>query len=105
MSNLDAQSTLSLSSGLHFANPIPEAASIAKAEMDAIIEEALKAAHDAGIVGKDNTPYVLARIKELSGSKSVKANRTLIESNVRRGTIVARELARLEAEAVEPLRE
>ncbi len=90
---------------MHFANPIPEAASIPKSEMDTIIEEALKAAHNAGVIGKDNTPYVLARIKELSGSKSVKANRALIESNVRRGTIVARELARFEAEAVEPMRE
>jgi pseudouridine-5'-phosphate glycosidase/pseudouridine kinase len=39
---------------------------------------------------------VLAKIKELSGGKSVVANRALIESNVKRATLVAVELAKLE---------
>ena len=99
----DAQMSLPLSSGLFFANPIPEEASIPKHEMDAIIEEAIRQADAAGASGKDNTPFILSKIKELSGGKSVPANRALIESNVRRAAIVARELAILEttqAEAV-----
>jgi pseudouridine-5'-phosphate glycosidase/pseudouridine kinase len=64
--------------------------------MDTIIEEAIRQADAAGIIGKDNTPFILNRVKELSGGKTLPANRALIESNVRRATIVARELANLE---------
>ena len=69
--------------------------------MDVIIAEALKQAEASNISGKDNTPFVLAKIKELSKGKSIPANRALIESNVRRATIVARELAVLEAKQEE----
>ncbi|KAI4914560.1 hypothetical protein J4E90_004591 [Alternaria incomplexa] len=92
-----AQHALQISSGLLFANPVPTDFAIPKDEMDVIIAEALKQAEAANISGKDNTPFVLAKIKELSKGKSIPANRALIESNVRRATIVARELAILEA--------
>jgi pseudouridine-5'-phosphate glycosidase/pseudouridine kinase len=65
--------------------------------MDLIIEEALRQANAAGISGKDNTPFVLAKVKELTNGKSIPANRALIESNVKRAAIMARELAVLEA--------
>ncbi|OCL14676.1 hypothetical protein AOQ84DRAFT_330647 [Glonium stellatum] len=93
---IHAQMSLPLSSGLFFANPIPEEASIPKHEIDTIIEEAIRQADAAGASGKDNTPFILSKIKELSGGKSIPANRALIESNVRRAAIVARELAILE---------
>ncbi|KAJ5102797.1 Pseudouridine-5'-phosphate glycosidase [Penicillium argentinense] len=91
-----AQSKLPVHSGIHFANPVPHEASVAKAEMDRIIEEAVRLADVEGYNGSDNTPFVLAKIKELSGGKSVIANRALIESNVKRATQVAVELAKLE---------
>lgn len=84
-------------SGLHFANPIPIEHSIAKAEMDAIISEALREADLMGASGNENTPFILKKIKELTGGRSIPANRALIESNVIRGTKVAVELAKLEA--------
>ena len=65
--------------------------------MDIIIKEAVRQASAHGAAGKDNTPFVLRKIKELSGGKSIPANRALVESNVRRATIIARELAVLEA--------
>jgi pseudouridine-5'-phosphate glycosidase/pseudouridine kinase len=65
--------------------------------MDLVIEEALRQANAAGISGKDNTPFVLAKVKELTNGKSIPANRALIESNVKRAAIMARELAVLEA--------
>ena len=83
-------------SGLHLANPIPLEHSIAKAEIDAIIAEAVREAHGQGKLGSDNTPFILRRIKELTGGKSVIANRALIESNVIRGTKVAVELSKLD---------
>lgn len=64
--------------------------------MDKIIAEALRLADVEGFTGSDNTPFVLAKIKELSGGKSVEANRALVEANVARATKVAVELAKLE---------
>ena len=95
---IDAQHTLQISSGIHFANPIPTEFAIPKSEMDSIIEEAIQQADAAGASGKDNTPFILNKIKELTQGKSIPANRALIESNVRRAAIVARELSILEAQ-------
>ncbi|KKZ68055.1 hypothetical protein EMCG_06266 [[Emmonsia] crescens] len=91
-----AQSRLNISSGLVFANPVPEKFSFPKEEMDGIIEQALELSELEGIHGSDNTPFVLAKIKELSGGKSVASNQALVECNVERGTKVAVELAKLE---------
>lgn len=75
--------------------------SVPKAEMDIAIEEAIRLSHVEGFHGSDNTPFVLAKIKELSGGKSVVANRALIKSNVERATRVAVELAKLEQSDLE----
>ncbi|KAJ6256890.1 Pseudouridine-5'-phosphate glycosidase [Drechslerella dactyloides] len=91
-----AQSHLPLSSGIHFANPISAEYSIPKTEMDAIIEEAIRLAEDEGYQGSDNTPFVLAKIKQLKGEESLRANRAIIEANVKCATRVAVELAKLE---------
>ena len=85
-----------IKSGLLFANPVPVEAAIPKAEMDIVIEEALKQAAAQGASGKDNTPFVLAKVKELTNGKTIPANKALIESNVRRSAIIARELSILE---------
>jgi len=53
-----------------------------------------------GVSGKDNTPFILSKIKELSGGRSVKANRALIASNVKMGTFVAKELMKLEQQNI-----
>ena len=100
----DAQHALRIRSGLLFANPVPIDAAIPKAEMDLVIEEALRQANAQGASGKDNTPFVLAKIKELTNGKSIPANRALIESNVRRAAIVARELSILEGQQTEAQR-
>jgi pseudouridine-5'-phosphate glycosidase/pseudouridine kinase len=83
-----------------FANPVPEQHSIPKSELDDVINEAVRLADVEGFHGSDNTPFILSKIKELSGGKSVTANRALIESNVRRATRVAVELAKLEQTSV-----
>lgn len=69
--------------------------------MDYIIAEAIQLAKTAGAQGSDNTPFILSKIKELSGGKSVAANEALIESNVQRGTKVAVELAKIELQGGE----
>ena len=84
-----------LHSGLLFANPVPAEHSIPKAEMDAIISQALADADAAGSMGSDNTPFILRRIREITQGGSVAANRALIESNVTRGTRVAVEMSKI----------
>ncbi len=88
-SSLDAMIGIPIKSGILFANPIPPEHSIAKAEMDAIISQAIQDADKAGSRGSANTPFVLNRIREISNGRSVTANRALIESNVIRATKVA----------------
>ncbi|KAL8721604.1 MAG: hypothetical protein Q9181_007675 [Wetmoreana brouardii] len=98
-----AQSSLGLASGLLFANPISSQHSIPKTQMDAIIAQAILDAETSGSIGSDNTPFVLARIRELTGGQTTTANRALVESNVIRGTKIACELAKLEADVGERL--
>ncbi|EMC95867.1 hypothetical protein BAUCODRAFT_148731 [Baudoinia panamericana UAMH 10762] len=93
-----AHLSLGLHSGLHFANPIPVAYSIPYQQMETTITQALEEARVAGATGAASTPYILAKIKELTGSKSVEANRALVEANVVRGAKVAVELAKLGSE-------
>lgn len=95
---IHAQQSLGLQTGLLFANPISEEWSIPKDEMDRVIEEAIQEAAAAGATGNANTPFILAKIKELTKNNSVPANRALIEGNVRRGTLVAKELMKLRVE-------
>ena len=78
---------------------MPLQQSIPLSEMDKIIDEALRLSHAEGHTGSDNTPFVLSKIKELSGGKSVEANRALVESNVAMATKIAVELSKLEINA------
>ncbi|KAK4892370.1 hypothetical protein LTR27_009204 [Elasticomyces elasticus] len=100
-SMLHAHFSLGLQSGLHFANPIPEEFSIPHAEMEVTIEQALEEAEAAGATGSEITPFILTKIKELTGGDSVEANKALVEANVVMGTKLAVELQKLETEDVE----
>ncbi|KAL4814226.1 Indigoidine synthase A like protein-domain-containing protein [Aspergillus spinulosporus] len=95
-----AQSRLPVSSGMLFANPVPVEHSIPQTEIDAAINEAVHLAEVEGHHGSDNTPFILAKIKELSGGKTVAANRALVEANVKRAAQVAVELSKLEQSTI-----
>ncbi|PNS21643.1 Pseudouridine-metabolizing bifunctional protein [Sphaceloma murrayae] len=94
---IHAQSVLGLQSGLVFGNPIPEEHSMPKSQIDGAIAQAVQEAADQGFHGAANTPFVLNKIKEITGATSVTSNRALIASNAKRGTLVAVELAKLES--------
>ncbi|KAI9645475.1 hypothetical protein NHQ30_006214 [Ciborinia camelliae] len=96
-----AQDFYKTASGFHFANPIPEQFSLPKSEIDHAINQAVQDAAEQGIHGHANTPFILARIKELTKGTSVAANRALIESNIKMATRVAVELSRLRLNEVE----
>jgi pseudouridine-5'-phosphate glycosidase/pseudouridine kinase len=83
-----------------FANPVPVEHSIPQTEIDAAINKAVHLAEVEGHHGSDNTPFILAKIKELSGGKTVAANRALVEANVKRAARVAVELSKLEQSTI-----
>lgn len=69
------------STGILVAAPIPEAAELDAARIDAAIDAALRDARDAGVVGAAVTPYVLERIAIATAGGSVPANLALAEHN------------------------
>jgi pseudouridine-5'-phosphate glycosidase len=78
-----AMQDLGLGGGMIIANPVPEEFALSMQYMNEMIEEAVRAAEKEGIKGKKLTPYLLNKIKELTGGKSLKANIELIKSNAR----------------------
>jgi pseudouridine-5'-phosphate glycosidase len=67
--------------GLVVAVPIPAEAALDRAYVDAVTEQAIVAARDAGVTGSAWTPFVLDAIRGLTGGKSVEANRALVVNN------------------------
>lgn len=85
---------LGTGTGILIANPIPEADALDPAFIDGMIADAVAAATEQGIGRKELTPFLLARINELSGGTSLKANIALVKNNV---AFAARIAAALEA--------
>jgi pseudouridine-5'-phosphate glycosidase len=78
-----AMQDLGLGGGMIIANPVPEEFALPMGYMNEMIEQAVRAAEKEGVKGKKLTPYLLNKIKELTGGKSLKANIELIKSNAR----------------------
>lgn len=72
---------LGTGTGLMIANPIPEDAALSNAFIDGTITDAVREADERGIGRKDLTPFLLARINELSKGESLKANIALVKNN------------------------
>lgn len=92
---LHAKWTLGLGGGVMLANPIPEDAEIPAEEMAGQIEQALADMNALGLTGKDTTPYLLGRIAEITGGRSLKTNIALVRHNAAVAARVAVEYARL----------
>ena len=86
---------LDLPGGILIANPVPEADALPADEMDRIIRAAVAEARAQGISKKDVTPFLLGRLVELTGGRSLAANIALIRNNARLAARVAVDLARL----------
>lgn len=84
---------LGLGSGILLCTPVPAAAALPSAEARAAIERALADAESAGIHGPALTPWLLARIAELTDGASIRANTALIENNARVAGLLAVALA------------
>jgi pseudouridine-5'-phosphate glycosidase len=86
---------LGLNGGIIIGNPIPEEYSMAPEKINTAIEAALKEAEEQGIHGKDVTPFLLDKVKELTGGESLSANIALIKNNALLGAKIAVALERL----------
>ena len=80
--------------GMLVTNPIPEQYSMDKAVIDAAIEKALADAKAAGIKGKATTPFLLARVVELTGGDSLESNIKLVLNNAALAAETAAELCK-----------
>ena len=96
---LRAKWALGIAGGVLVANPIPVEFEIPASEIDPIIEAALTDMSERGIGGKDATPYLLGRIVELTGGRSLIANIALVKNNARLAAEVAAALSRMTARA------
>jgi pseudouridine-5'-phosphate glycosidase len=77
------QRSLGLEQGILVANPIPKKHEIPRAIMEGYLGTALTELDRAGVTGKQVTPFLLSRVFELSGGKSLEANIELLYNNVR----------------------
>jgi pseudouridine-5'-phosphate glycosidase len=89
-----AKWSLGLSGGVVVSNPVPAGAAMPREEIDAITAQALAEADAQGIAGKAITPFLLARIKALTGGRSLVTNIALVKHNAVAGARLARALMR-----------
>jgi len=85
---------MELHGGLVIAAPIPEEHALDIDEISDIIDEAISEMRSRGITGKDTTPFLLARIADRSGGKSLEANIQLVKNNTRIAAKIATEFAK-----------
>jgi pseudouridine-5'-phosphate glycosidase len=85
---------LSIPGGQLVANPIPDTHEIPAAILAPHIAQALREADDQRIAAKSVTPFLLSRIFDLTGGRSLEANIELVLNNARLAARIAEELAR-----------
>jgi pseudouridine-5'-phosphate glycosidase len=85
---------LGLPGGQLVANPIPAAAEIDTASLAPVIAQAIAEAEAKGVAAKSVTPFLLQRIFELTGGRSLTANIALVLNNARLAAAIATEIAR-----------
>ncbi len=93
--SLKAKWDLGLKGGMVVANPIEEQYQMDYDTITQAIEKALKEADENGIKGKESTPFLLSRVKEITGGDSLEANIMLVYSNALLGAKIAVEMSKL----------
>ncbi|RZJ13157.1 MAG: pseudouridine-5'-phosphate glycosidase [Rubrivivax sp.] len=89
-----AKWALGLGGGVVVSNPVPAAQAMPREDIDAITAQALAEAGQQGIQGKAITPFLLARIKALTGGRSLATNIALVKHNAAAGARLALALNR-----------
>ena len=78
-----AKMEMGLKGGMLVTNPIPEEYSMDPDRINAAIDQAIAECNEKGIKGKDTTPFLLARIKDITGGDSLDSNIQLVLNNAR----------------------
>ncbi|MDY3278628.1 MAG: pseudouridine-5'-phosphate glycosidase [Eubacteriales bacterium] len=86
---IQAQRAMAYPGGLLVTNPIPEQYAMPLEEINAAIDQAIAESKAQGVKGKETTPFLLARVSELTGGESLASNIHLVLNNVRLGAQVA----------------
>ncbi len=85
----EAARTIGYQGGMLVVNPIPEEYSMDADVINKAIDEAVAEANANGIKGKETTPYLLAKIKDITGGSSLAANIQLVYNNVKLAAQIA----------------
>ena len=88
-----ASGRLEIEHGTLIVVPVPEGDEIPADIAEAAIEQAAREADEQGISGKSTTPFLLARVSELTGARSQRANLSLLINNARVAGQIASALA------------
>jgi len=80
---------MGLDGGMVVAVPIPYEHALDREEIDAVIDEAIEEMQEQEITGKETTPFLLARIAERTGGRSLDANIQLVINNARVAAAIA----------------
>lgn len=86
---LRAKWGLNLQGGVVIANPVPEAHALDAQLMNDAIDKAIIEQQKLGIKGKESTPFLLAKVKELTAGKSLESNIELVLNNARLASKIA----------------
>ncbi len=86
---MHAKWNMKLNGGIVVANPIPMAAEIPASEIAPTIEQAITEANELGVHGKNVTPFLLARLAEITQGRSLAANVALVKNNAKLAADIA----------------
>ncbi|UYL08539.1 pseudouridine-5'-phosphate glycosidase [Bdellovibrio sp. SKB1291214] len=86
---LRAKWDLGLKGGVVIANPVPKEYSLDFKEMEKVINDALAEMNQKAIKGKDSTPFLLGKVKELTAGKSLETNIQLVLNNAKLAAEIA----------------
>ena len=90
-----ASHEMGMKSGMLVTNPIPEEFAMPKATIDAAIDQAIAECNTKGIKGTETTPFLLARVSELTGGDSRASNIQLVFNNAKVAAMTAVEYCKL----------
>ena len=91
----NAQKSVGMPGGMLVANPIPHQFSLDESLMDKAINAAVSEANAHGIKGKETTPFLLSKVKEITGGSSLESNIQLVFNNAKLAAQVAVHLTKI----------
>lgn len=92
---LKAKWDVNLKGGVVIANPIPEEFAMDFDTITTAINNAVAEAEEKGIKGKDSTPFLLAKVKDITKGKSLESNIQLVFNNAKLASEIAKNYCKL----------